>query len=254
MTRRLLTSIVASAVLIAGAVIGLRYMQPGPGRHATGQVTASIQTERDNAGRKVAQEETGRAQEERKLAEARRQADQAQQREADQLGMIMALRHEEQRAPADPQRQSEPERQAQEPGQPPVVLKQQASPHPEQKIAAAPGQAEPPQAVQGEERKVADTHQHHAPRGARAKPARRAQCATPPCRPKAAAKRRAAAASGQRTMHRHHRTRHAAPGLFGCPVLARLEAALAELLAPPARPTAHRRIAHAHHHNAVVVR
>jgi hypothetical protein len=248
MTKRVLTSIAAFAILIAGTVIGLRHMDIGAGRNAASQMTGSIRSDGDHAIRKAEARETVSVQEERKLAETRRQAERAQQREAEQMGMILALRHDEQQVPAVAQPQPDRERQVDQPEQQHTAVRQQADP--EQKVAEAPRQTERQLVVQGEGRKLADAPKGHAPEGARPKIARKAACAAS-CRAKAA-KRRAGASVRQAT----HRSRalSAVTTHLGCPFLARLRVALAELTAPAPAAPAKRRTAQAHHRGAVVAR
>ena len=73
MMRKALTAIVALAIVITGAIIGLRFAGDDPVKgKAASQVTASNHAEEDHYRRKVEQGETALAQEERKLAEGRR--------------------------------------------------------------------------------------------------------------------------------------------------------------------------------------
>jgi protein-tyrosine-phosphatase len=242
------TSMAAFAILMAGTAIGLQYMDIGTSRNATSQKTVSVPSDGDRSAGQAEPRQIVPVLEERKLAETRRQAEQAQQREAEQMGMILALRHDEQQAPAEARPQPDRERQAHQPGQQHTAVEQRASP--EQKVAEAPRQAGPQHAARGERRKLTDAPKGHALQGARPKTARQAHCAAS-CRAKAAKRR--AGASTRRTAQRSP-ARSAIMAHFDCPFLGRLHAALVELTAPAPAATSKRRTAQALSRGAVVVR
>lgn len=245
MTRKLLPAVVASVLLIAGAIIGLRFAREPLNGGATGQAIASSQAEEDRQQRKTEQQEAIHSQEERKLAEARRVAKQdSQRREAEQLGMILALSHEEEGKLAEGQHQAEQERQRQ--AAEPVVLEQRAEQ--EQKLAEAPRQVEQQQVAQAGEPKLADARGERAHHGTRPKKARLAKC-TAPCR--TGVSQRRAGTAVRRAAYRS-RARYAGTGYFACPFLGRLHVVLAELTTPGV--AVNRQAARARYRHAVVVR
>jgi len=247
MTGKLLPAVVASVLLIAGAIIGLRFAREPLNGGATGQAIASSQAEEDRQQRKTEQQEAIHSQEERKLAEARRVAKQdSQRREAEQLGMILALRHEEEGKLAEGQHQAEQERQRQAAEPEPVVLEQRAEQ--EQKLAEAPRQVEQQQVAQAGEPKLADARGERAHHGTRLKKARLAKC-TAPCR--TGVSQRRAGTAVRRAAYRS-RARYVGTGYFACPFLGRLHVALAELTTP--HVAVNRQAARAHYRHAVVVR
>ncbi len=240
MTRKVLTAIAALAIVITGAIVGLRFAGDPVKGKAASQVTASNHAEEDRQRRKAEQGETALAQEERKLAEGRRHAERAQHREAEELGMILALRHEEEGTLAQAQQQPEQERQRHQVDQQQSVLKQQAQQ--ELRLAEGPRQVGQ-QVAQAEERKLADARRQRAPDDARPKKGRLTKC-TASCQTKVGNRRGGTAV--RRAAYRggapHARTDH-----FVCPFFERLRVTLAEVISPGLRAATDRRAGHRHY-------
>src|SRR5262245_7484167 len=109
MTRKLLTSIASSAILIAAAATGLRQLDIGASGHRAGRPAVTGQAQQEHPSQRGGeQQQATAAHDQRKLAEARRQAGQdAQQREAQEMGLILSLRHEDEEVLAEAERQAE---------------------------------------------------------------------------------------------------------------------------------------------------
>lgn len=247
MIRKALAAIVALAIVITGAIIGLRFAGDDPvkGKVAS-QVTASSHAEEDHYGRKAKQGQTALAQEERKLAEGRRQAERGQHREAEELGMILALRHEEERTLAEAPRQVETERHRHQADQQQSVVEQQA----QQELRLAEGRRQVEQQVaQAEERKLADARRQHAPDNAHPKKGRLTKC-TASCKAKVS-KRRGGTAVRQAAYRGG--APHARTGYFICPFFERLHVALAELTTPGAGVAVDQRSGRRHYRQAHAV-
>jgi len=247
MMRKALTAIVALAIVITGAIIGLRFAGDDPVKgKAASQVTASNHAEEDHYRRKAEQGETALAQEERKLAEGRRHAERGQHREAEELGMILALRHEEERTLADARQQPERERKGHQADQQQAALKQQAQQ--EQRHAEGRRQVEQ-QVAQAEERKLADARRQRAPDNARPKKGRLTKC-TASCKTKVSRQR-----GGTAVRQAAYRggAPHARTGYFICPFFERLHVALAELTTPGAGVAVDQRSGRRHYRQAHAV-